>query len=139
MLSGKYSDEEVKGEKFDLAIYELAFASIHETPVRAFDRKQRASIFNRVFDTLLNDWTLSPQVLTDHLKLLISCLAFPNSSMNLLRDRSGLQDNSMAAKEQKVEPALLRIAKSMSGRFDSPCPNLEVVGLLRTLVCKVLG
>ncbi|KAL8714501.1 MAG: hypothetical protein Q9225_006549 [Loekoesia sp. 1 TL-2023] len=119
------------------AAYALAFDSIHKTPLRAFDRKQRTTIFNRVSEGLFQNMASAPQLLKDHLKLLIAYLVHPNKSMNLIRIPSGLPNESDKAGDTgKV--ALFRIAEILSARFTSPYVDGEASFLMKLLARKVL-
>lgn len=113
--------------------YALIFDSIHRTPVRAFDRKQRANIFNRVLENIHQIPSLTMRLMKDHVKLLLTYLANPNKSFNLLRHPSGLPDASWEAGHP--QPALIKIAQSWDQRPDL---DSEAVKLLRRFTWVVL-
>ncbi|KAL8934781.1 MAG: hypothetical protein Q9216_005735 [Gyalolechia sp. 2 TL-2023] len=131
------SDEPYKIPDSDRSAYALAFDSIHQALPRAFNRKQRCKIFNRVSESLLPENLLSPQLLRDHLKLLINYLSYPNRSMNIIRDTFGLTKDSQETGIQ--ETGLVQIVNSLSSRVTSPQVNTEAVDLIKRLAWKVLG
>ncbi|KAL8732543.1 MAG: hypothetical protein Q9181_003933 [Wetmoreana brouardii] len=120
------------------AVYALALDSIQQTPVRAFERKQRSAISNWVLESLLQNTSLSPQLTKDHLKVLISFLAHPNRSMVLLQHLSGLPKEVQDSCNHQDVPALFQIAKLLDSRFSSPHVDTEAVDLLTCLALKVL-
>lgn len=133
------TESAVPNELFDKerAAYSQALDSIHKTPRRAFDRKQRTKIFNRVSKSLFQNKATSPQLLKDHLKLLITYLAHPNKLMNLIRSPSGLPRGSDDASDTG-KAALFRIAETLSSWFTSPYVDNEALFLMKSLARKVL-
>ncbi|KAL8826819.1 MAG: hypothetical protein Q9170_007260 [Blastenia crenularia] len=117
-------------------VYARAFASIQQPPSDAFDRNQRAKIFNRVVEMLLQGAPWTSQLFVDHMKLLIAYTARPNKSMHLLRIPAGLPQESV----RLLTPgnaALFQIARRLSDRCTPPSLN-EAVTLLKILAQKVL-
>ncbi|KAL9592927.1 MAG: hypothetical protein Q9179_006243 [Wetmoreana sp. 5 TL-2023] len=138
MLLGAHSYKEDEIVLDDQTVYALALDSIHQTPVRAFERKQRSAISNRVLESLLHNTSLSPGLTKDHLKVSISYLAYPNGSMILLQHPSGLPKKVQDSCNHQDVPALFRIAKLLDSRFCSPNVDTEAVDLLTCLALKVL-
>lgn len=136
LLLAIQSDEPDKLSDKDRVAYALVFDSIHQAPVRAFNRKQRSKVFNRVFESLLHDKFLSLQLLRDHLKLLISYLSYPNRSMNLIRDTFNLAQDPQEAGFKKA--GLFQLARSLNNRITSPPLDTEAVDLTKRFARKVL-
>ncbi|KAL8918065.1 MAG: hypothetical protein Q9208_007587 [Pyrenodesmia sp. 3 TL-2023] len=114
--------------------YTLIFDSIHRNPVGAFDRRQRANIFNRVLENLHQAPSLNMCLSKNHVKLLITYFEEnPNKSFNLLRHPSGLPDASWEA--GRPESALIKIAQLWDQRPDL---DNEAVKLLKRLIWVVL-
>ncbi|KAL8759591.1 MAG: hypothetical protein Q9184_003574 [Pyrenodesmia sp. 2 TL-2023] len=113
--------------------YALIFDSIHKTPVRAFDRRQRAEIFNCVLGNLHHAPFLTMRLRKDHVKLCITHFANPNKSFNLLQHPSGLHNALWEAGHPT--PALIKIAQSWDQRPDL---DSEAVKLLRRFTWVVL-
>ncbi|KAL9026555.1 MAG: hypothetical protein Q9196_004796 [Gyalolechia fulgens] len=130
------SDDPDKLSDEDRAAYSLAFDSVHQAPLCAFNRKQRSKIFNRVFESLLQDKFLTPQLLKDHLKLLISYLSHPNRYMTLVRDPFNIAQDAQETGVQKA--GLFQMANSIGSRITSPTLDTEAVDLVKRLAEKVL-
>lgn len=113
--------------------YTLIFDSIHRTPVHAFDRKQRAKVFNRVLENLLQITFLTPQLMKNHLKLLIGYLAHPNNLLNIVQHPSGFPEDLGDTNHQNT--ALIRIAETLN---HTPGVDVEAVNLLKLLARRVL-
>ncbi|KAL8867278.1 MAG: hypothetical protein Q9174_005765, partial [Haloplaca sp. 1 TL-2023] len=120
-------------------VYEYTLSSIHQTSMRVFDRKQRASIFNRVTDTLIQDSTLSLQSVKEHLQMLISCITVPSSSMPLLKHPFGIQGKEQKSQKHADEPpALFKLAHRLSSQLKAFYLDIELVRLLKSFTDSVL-
>ncbi|KAL8897291.1 MAG: hypothetical protein Q9207_007287 [Kuettlingeria erythrocarpa] len=113
--------------------YAFLFDSIHRTFIHAFNRRQRANIFNRVLENLCQVPSLTMRLGKDHVKLLITYLANPNNSFNLLQHPSGLPNASWGPGHPK--PALIKIAQVWDKRPDW---DGEAVQLLKRFTGAVL-
>lgn len=114
--------------------YALVFDSIHKTPVHAFDRKQRANIFNLVLENLLQGIHLTLRELKNHLKLLISLFALPNKLFDLVRNPSG--DPGNIANIGQPRNALVRLMEIMSRGSDLDAESRELMKLLARKVLE---
>ena len=135
-LMGKY----VGKNSTEMTVYQSALSSIHQTSMRVFDRKQRASIFNRVTDTLIEDSALSLQSAKDHLQILCGCIKSPNSSMALLKHPFGVQGKEQVPRKHADEPpALFKIPHGLSnGQLGLVMPDIELVHLFKSFANDVL-
>ncbi|KAL9010703.1 MAG: hypothetical protein Q9173_004395, partial [Seirophora scorigena] len=113
--------------------YQLIFDSIHKTPVHRLDRKQRAKIFNRILEILLEGAHLTLQEVKDHLKLMIDYLAHPSKFINLVQHSSGLANHSGEIGHKSS--ALVRLANILKSIDDQ---DNEAVYLMKLLTRKVL-
>lgn len=127
MLLDVRLDTDVNGK------YALIFDSILKSSALALDRNQRARVFNRVLENLLEGTSIHLQRPAMHLKLLVDYLARPNKSFNLIQHPSGLPKNIADIGHPKS--ALVRITEILNGTRD---PDAEAADLLILLIRRVL-
>ncbi|KAL8960512.1 MAG: hypothetical protein Q9193_002795, partial [Seirophora villosa] len=113
--------------------YQLMFNSIHKTPVHALDRKQRAKIFNRILENLLEGAHLTLREVKNHFKLMIDYLAHSSKSINLVQHPSGLANNP--GEIGNKSSALVRLANILKSNDEQ---DDEAVNLMKLLARKVL-
>ncbi|KAL8966531.1 MAG: hypothetical protein Q9183_003333, partial [Haloplaca sp. 2 TL-2023] len=128
------------GQKLtEMTVHQHALSSIHQTSMRGFNRKQRASIFNQVTDTLIQDAALSLQSAKDHLQILSSCIQSPNSSMALLKHPFGVQGKEQKPRKHADEPpALFKIAHRLNSQLAAAFLDIELVQLLKSFAHDIL-
>ncbi|KAL8688769.1 MAG: hypothetical protein Q9218_005403 [Villophora microphyllina] len=118
------------------------FDNIHRIPASTFNSKQRNAIFNVVVGTLMAEPSSPLQIRKDSMKLLISFLDHPHSSMLLLQHPSGEPESTHAEWNQMDEaaPGLFEIAFLMDHYFFPSLSRIdtEAVDLFRHLAQKVL-
>ncbi|KAL8950346.1 MAG: hypothetical protein Q9222_003616 [Ikaeria aurantiellina] len=122
----------------DKTDYALAFQSVHQTPMNTFDRRQRSQICNQVLDILVHDRSLEPQLVTDHLKLLINIIAYPAKGMNILQSKGQRAGEPSPSKDEQVEPVLFKIAASLDDRNLISSSETEICALQKLLASIVL-
>ncbi|KAL8769617.1 MAG: hypothetical protein Q9209_004414 [Squamulea sp. 1 TL-2023] len=121
----------------DSAVYASAFDRIQQIPIRVFTLKQQVLIFNHVSKTTIG-YPLGPQLLKDHVELLVRFLAHPNKDFYLLQYPTGLPDDLTARWNQDGQPALLKIAEQMYLSLDPYYEDAGSVETLKLLACRLL-
>lgn len=100
-----------------------------------FNRKQQTLIFNHALDHL--PW--NPQLLKNHVKMLLKLLAHPSKDFNLLKFPSRQPKGSQKRPHKSSKPALLEVAEQIYDCGLECYVDTEAIDLLKLLVQQVLG
>ena len=123
--------------EMDSIDYVLAFESIQQTAVEAFDRGQRTQLANRILHILLlaNVRTLARFI--DHLVLLCKFLMNPNKSMDIFGHTNQIVNKKRLQESQ--ETTLVRLARRIDGVAQWSNDNVNSVITLKRLTQSVVG
>ena len=99
--------------------FRFSFETIQNTPVAAFDKAQKAEIANHVFRILLCTQISDIELTTEYIDLLVKLIEFPNKSMTILSNVSGVSGIDTTVDYSRPEnpgsePALMLLANKLS-------------------------